>query len=311
MQPKLHYTLLACAVLLTLTDPTSARTWSDDTGAYTIEADLIGFDEDHVVLKRAADGALGLVDTERLSAADEAYVAEQRVAKAAQPGEQQLWTLRGGLELPGRVVDFTRRDVTFQRRRGKVFVNDRVFENLPAVYRRIAPLIVGDQMQNQVKDEDSLRAWLTHLKGQPQAFTVDGVVMELASGDEYALPFFLFSESDLRLLRPGWEQWLAANGVDAQSMDSRAELSLALRTRAAQQQQTEEAQLQIAKLQLGVAAVNAGVTSLWEVTLYPGAGATGQPQWVVVPGRDSRVAQANALAQHPGYVLGPVRRVSR
>ena len=56
-------------------------------------------------------------------------------------------------------------------------------------------------------------------------------------------------------------------------------------------------------------AVEIGLTSLWEVTLYPQNG--GQPVWAVVPGRDSRTAQSNALAQNPGCTLGPVRRVSR
>lgn len=288
-----------------------AKTWTDNTGAYSIEAELVAFDENHAVLKRATDGALGLVDAERLSEADRAYLEEERTAAAKAPGEQQLWTLRSGLEVPAEVVDFTRREVTLQRRRGKILVNDRPLDSLDPVYQKIAPLIVGEQVGNQVKDEKSLRAWLTHLKGQPQTFTVDGVIVELASGDEYALPFFLFSDADLSVLQPGWESWLVANTADEAAYDSRAELSLALRTRANQRQQVEAAQLQVAKLQLGMSAVATGVTSLWEVTLYPGPGVRGTAQWVVVPGRDSRVAQANAVAQYPGYTVGPVRRVSR
>jgi hypothetical protein len=46
------------------------------------------------------------------------------------------------------------------------------------------------------------------------------------------------------------------------------------------------------------------------VTLYPAAGQGGPPLWVVMPGRDSRQATAAALAQYPGYVAGPVRRVA-
>ncbi|MEN0111054.1 MAG: hypothetical protein AAF805_10050, partial [Planctomycetota bacterium] len=67
----------------------------------------------------------------------------------------------------------------------------------------------------------------------------------------------------------------------------------------------------VARLQLGMQAIEAGVTSLWEVTLYPGPGVGGPPLWVASPGRDSRAATAAALARNPGYVAGPVRRVSR
>ena len=57
-------------------------------------------------------------------------------------------------------------------------------------------------------------------------------------------------------------------------------------------------------------AVQAGLTSLWEVTLFPAGGRGGPPLWVVVPGRDSRQATAAALQQNPGFVAGPVRRVA-
>ena len=57
-------------------------------------------------------------------------------------------------------------------------------------------------------------------------------------------------------------------------------------------------------------AVMLGTTQLWEVTLYPGRGAAGPPQWVVMPGLNSREAAANAVAKYPGYVPGPVRKVA-
>ena len=59
-----------------------------------------------------------------------------------------------------------------------------------------------------------------------------------------------------------------------------------------------------------VQAVQAGVTSLWEVTLYPGRPGIGPPLWVVMPGRNSGVAAEEAMASHPGYTVGPIRKVS-
>ncbi|MEO0529221.1 MAG: SHD1 domain-containing protein [Planctomycetota bacterium] len=287
----------------------AARTWTDDSGAYTLDAELIAFDEERAILKRDADGELGIVEIERLSEADEAFVAEQRDAASANETDAPLWTLRSGLQTPGRVVEFTRREVTLRRKRGKVYVNDRVFGNLPAVYRKIVPQIVGEFTGNEVRDEASLERWLVHRKGEPQTFTVDGVVMEVANGDEYALPFFLFADRDEQVLRRGWEEWLEATGQS--DSDRRAELSLALQARAAESRQNAAAQLQIAQLQLGMTAVDAGVTSLWEVTLYPGNGVAGSPVWVMAPGRDSRAATQAALQKYPGYRAGPVRRLSR
>ena len=64
-------------------------------------------------------------------------------------------------------------------------------------------------------------------------------------------------------------------------------------------------------MQLMLQAVQAGVVDLWEVYLEPGRGVAGQPQFVVVPARDSRQATQMALAKNPGYVAGPARRVNR
>jgi hypothetical protein len=56
-------------------------------------------------------------------------------------------------------------------------------------------------------------------------------------------------------------------------------------------------------------AVEAGITSLWEITLYPAGGKAGPPLWVVMPGRNSAEATAQALAQNAGYVAAGARKV--
>ena len=110
------------------------------------------------------------------------------------------------------------------------------------------------------------------------------------------------------MLKSDWDEWLAARrGDDFDALDDRA---FRLRSLAAAHQRDQQVQREIALLQLQLQAVQAGLTSLWEVTLYPAAGQGGPPLWVVVPGRDSRQATAAALQQHPGFVVGPVRRVA-
>lgn len=298
--------LLFSGLIALAAAPVAARTWTDNTGRYTLEAELVAFDEDRVILQRDEDGALGSVDRARLSDADQQYLNSSDASEAtARRDGAQLWTFANGLSVPGKVVDYVRRDVTVQRRRGHVYVNNRRFTNLPDVYQRIVPLIIGNAEGNNVVDEKSLEAWLVHRKGEPQTYTVDGVVLELESGDEYAVPFFLFSADDLEVLQPGWQAWLAASG----DYDTQEDRTLELQSLAGAYQQGAQMKRQVAQIQLGLQAVDVGLTSLWEVTLYPQGG--GQPLWVMAPGRDSRTAQANALANNPGYVVGPVRRLSR
>ena len=79
---------------------------------------------------------------------------------------------------------------------------------------------------------------------------------------------------------------------------------------AATMQGNRQIDREIAMAQLNMQAIAAGLTSAWEVTLYPARGNPNPPIWVVVAGRNSAQATNNALQQNPGYVAGPVRRVS-
>lgn len=305
--------LLVVGLLLVLTRPATAgavRTWTDSTGKYTIEASLIAFNDHQVIIERASDKELGAVDVDKLSDADREYLATQEAVKAAndRTGELQRWTLANSLQVNGRLVDYAHREVVVRRSRGKVYVNDRVLGNLPPIYQRIIPQIVANA-GNKVTDEPSLTRWLSARSGKPQTFTVDGVVLELENGDEYVVPFFMFSHEDLNILQVGWDEWLAAHSSD--NHKARQQEALQLQVEAARYHKNQEQQQRIAEMQFGLQAVDAGVTSMWEVTLYPARGNSGQPLWVTGFARDSRSATEQALAKHPGYVAGPVRRVSR
>lgn len=303
-------TALLLVVLAALAEAplAEARSWSDTSGSYQVEAELVAMQDDSVILQRA-DHHLVEIEVATLSKEDRAYLSSEKAQLAAEKvaGQQQTWTTRGGLEIVGKAVEYVIKEVTIQRRRGKIYVNDRVLENLPDVYRKIVPRVVGHFEQKPIQDEAALKSWLIHRKGEPATYRCEGIVLEMRSGDEYAIPFFLLSEADLQVLQPSWEQWLASQG----DYQSQSDVSEDLRALAAARQQDQEVTQQIARLQLAMQSVTAGVTSLWEVTLYPGPGVAGTPLWVVVPGRDSRVATNNALTRNPGYTAGPVRRVSR
>ncbi len=205
-------------------------------------------------------------------------------------------------------MDYAARDVTLQRRRGRIYVNDRVLDNLPEFYQQLIPKFVAQSENLQRSDRASLEAWLVRQRGEPRTFHLDGVVLETENGDEYGVPFALLSEADLNVLKPGWKKWLAAHGSNDSSAEE--ERAFLLRSLAAARFKDQQVQHEIAMVQLQLQAVQAGLTSLWEVTLYPAPGQGGPPLWVVVPGRDSRQATDAALQRNPGYVAGPVRRVA-
>ncbi len=303
---------LACASLLFLTADTTtaaARIWTDSTGRYTLEAELVASSDTTVVLKRA-DHELVAMPIEKLSVQDREFLKSPAGIPGAgeASGGEQTWSLRDGTQLVGRIVDYASRDLTIQRRRGRIYANDRAFDNLPEFYQRLLPQIVAQLEGLPRADRGSLEAWLIRQRGAARTFHLDGVVLETTNGDEYAVPFELFSEADLKLLKPRWNDWLAAErNKDYTAQEDRAFL---LRSLAAARQRDQQVQREIALMQLKMQAVAAGVTSLWEVTLYPTAGHRGPPLWVVVPGRDSRQATATALEQNPGYIAGPVRRIA-
>jgi len=91
-----------------------------------------------------------------------------------------------------------------------------------------------------------LEAWIVKLQGQPRTYTCEGVMLELENGDEYLVPFFFFSQPDLQVLQPGWQQWLASQNDPPQH----AQDSFFLQSQAQAYQQDRQAQQQMAMLQL-------------------------------------------------------------
>jgi hypothetical protein len=304
--------ILAVAWLIAFCRPVAveARVWTEATGRYTFDAKLVTFNERSVVLQRD-DHELVAIPIEELSDKDREFLNSKEAGDAARAAAEgtQSWTLRDGTKLVGRIVDYATRDLTLQRRRGRNYVNDRAFGNLPEFYQQLLPSIVAQFEDLPRADRRSLDAWFVRQRGEPRTFHLDGVVLETENGDEYGVPFALFSDDDLKVLKPGWQSWLAAH--DKKDVREEEDLAFLLRSLAVARHNDSQIQHQIAMMQLKLQAVKAGLTSLWEVTLFPAANGGGRPLWVVVPGRNSRDATEAALHLNPGYVAGPVRRVSR
>tara|TARA_R110002073_G_scaffold149534_8_gene303285 strand:+ start:1672 stop:2592 length:921 start_codon:yes stop_codon:yes gene_type:complete len=299
--------LLVLASLVMGSTSASAREWTDATSHYTVTADLIGYSETTVVLKKETDDLVA-VPIEQLSQADRAYLKTQTENTNVDGGSgNQVWELKSGLKLPGHIVGFDKHGVTIQRRLGKVYVNNQRLEKMPGVYREIVPKLVEHFISEEIDGEKGLEDWARDQRGKPRTFECAGVMIELQDGILYCVPFFLFTDDAFAMLKPGWDRWLAAK-EDYDEKDKESFL-LQAQTRAYEQEQMEARQIQ--QLQLNLQAYDAGLFDLWEVAMYPQPGGYGMPLSVVVPATNSEQAAAIAHQKNPSYVVGPMRIVRR
>ena len=120
------------------------------------------------------DHQLGQVPIDKLSKADQDYLKGKEAGDAVKKvsGAVQTWNLRNGDKLVGRVVGYARKQMTVQRRRGNIYVNDRLLENLPRIYQIVIPKIVANDVHLVHDDRQALEDWLVTRKGLPQTFTV-------------------------------------------------------------------------------------------------------------------------------------------
>ena len=183
----------------------AAREWSDASGNYRIKADLVARNDSMIVLEKGNKELIG-IEIKQLSKKDQEYLATLEGVEKKEDAAHQTWTLRSGLQVRGAAVDYTQRKVVIRRRRGSIYVNDKRYENLPGVYRRMLPMIVSHFEDVNLETEKQFRDWVRGLKGATKTYTCDGVMLELENGDLYAVPFFFFSEQDRKVLEPGWEK---------------------------------------------------------------------------------------------------------
>lgn len=284
------------------------REWTDASGHYTLDAEMIAYNDTTVVLEKPNHDLVS-VAIKDLSTADQEYLKSEEAARANRKAsdDTQTWTLKSGLKVEGKAIDYARREISLKRMRGEIYVNDKRYDNLPGVYREMLPRIVSHMENIEVKDKADLEKWLAKLKGATKSYTLEGILLELPNGDLYGVPFFFFSDADLKVLQPGWELWLAAD-KDEQKEQQRFMLETSAQARQAQETQQLR---QIMQLQLQMQAYDAGVFDLWEVIMFPPNPGAGPPVQVVVPGRNNAQAAANAKQKYPNYRIGPVAKVRR
>jgi hypothetical protein len=288
-----------------------AREWSDASGRHRWKAELLAASEQLLVL-RDRKGELQAVEVKELSDDDQAFVAKY----LKEPGSSisrdvHTWAMQSGLKVKGQVLGYKSGPVQVENRSGVPYVNGKRFRNIDPIYQAMLPRLIAKTEDASVETIDDFKQWTKTLRREKHSIQVDGVILKLEGGDEYAVPLFLFAERDRAALENGWRQWNAEEATKERKQQEdvllRAEADEYQRKKEAKEQQRQQIQM----MQLGLLAVNAGITSLWEVTMAPGRGVYGRPMKVVVPANNSGEAKRAALQRYPGYIAGPSKQISR
>lgn len=300
--------ITACVIVAPIMAQAKVRKWTSKDGNYTIEAELVSFNKDLIVLKKP-DGDLIAVELKELSEEDREFVQLEETDTEHQKSlsEMQTWTSRDGMKVRGRILAFGRKDLVVQRRLSRVYIGDKMFANIDPLHQKLILKVISHLENTDLQDARQLQEWAKSLGGSPKSYTLEGVLMELESGDEIAVPFFLFDPKELEVLEPGWELWLERN----ESQQSREQEDFLMRAQAMAYQRDRQVDRQIEMVKLGLLGAAAGVVDIWEVGLTPGPSTQGRPMLVLVPAQNSELAAQMALRQYPGSGIIAIRRASR
>jgi hypothetical protein len=282
------------------------RIWKDRSGEYRVTANLVGFNDELAILKNS-DGELVAFPIEDLSDEDRAFLNSSEAQRIFQARPAQTWTFRDGRQVVGHLVSHGDKEVVIRNRLGSIYVNDRVFDNLPEVYQEIIPLVVAHFENRKFADVGEFRRFVQRRGGRPLRYHCEGVLLALENGDTYAIPYFLFADEDRRFLELGKDDFRHQETSER----DRENHALYMQNLAHEFHQDRQMERQIQRLQLGLLATTAGVTDMWEVAMIPPNGNFFMAQSVVVFARDSRQASVLAAQKWPGFIVGSARRVNR
>ena len=301
-----------CASLL-LSQTSQGTEWTDATGRFKIEANLIAVNDDVVVLK-TKDGRLIAVEIAQLSKANQEFLKSDEAAasKLDAKDKDHTWRLLGDHKVTGRIAGYFAQDMVVERRNAKLFVDETQESDLPELTLTILPHIVEHFETAKIKDLAELKEWLSKRGKMPHVYPVEGVRVALTSGEEVKIPIFVFASGERAVLEPGLARWKALQkekleDTEKSRYSNREALMLSSAARAYQQDQAFNAQAQM--MQLNLLAINAGITDLWEVLLMP-RNPYAYPFTVVVPATDSASAQIVAAQNYPGYKVDSTRKLS-
>lgn len=330
---------MRCAALsivtLLLATTAHARKWTDASGNYSVEATLVAHNDKTVVLQKESKDLISVHWTQ-LSKADQAYLATLEDAKVPTQDnkELQVWEMEGGWKVHGNVVGYANREFVIEQTGRDITVNKKKFSELPAILQTVVLRVVALKTDSKITDAEAFGLWVGQQQGVARKFETQGVLMRLENDELVPVPFFLFSEEDLKLLKTGYKNWVAMrkdevptlpktntpvvdpkpdqtpkveldpDDFDGKYDDREEDLYLEAMARAYYKDRSDMRRIQ--RLQLQLQAYEAGLFDLWEVAIYP---RNARPVVVVVPGEDSRQARVNAAKRYPGARIGAIAKV--
>ncbi len=304
---------IVAAIALTFQLPGAfARNWSDSTGKFKVEADLIAHSKEHVVLK-TKKGRLISLDVQQLSEEDRKFLAssEAAVGSLGDKDKDHVWALNiKDMKLVGALKGYYAEDYLVQTNGTAIVVNGKKERELTELFLRILPAIVNNFEGTDLADTKALNHWLKENRKSEHKYHVEGVYLKLASGVTVAVPTFLFGTAEQEFLNPGLERWRAIQTEKLESqhkaeLERKEAMMMEASARAYQANQAIQTRAQI--LQLEMLAVSAGVTELWEVALIPNV-PYGHPFSVIVPARDSGTAEQLAIQRYPAARIAAIRK---
>lgn len=292
--------MVACFALI---GQAEARQWSNSNGVFKMEADLVAFNASTVVLKRS-DGRLISIELSELSGADQAFVKSKEAAEQAgkSASELQTWTFKDGMKVRGRVLAYGKKQLNVQKQLGRILINDQPFSRMDPMRQEVVLKIVS-YLESTKFDRLGFERWVRKLGPDVKSYPLEGVLLELESGDVIGVPFFLFATEELSVLEPGWKHWLA----EADDEEARRREDLLVQSTAMQYQQDAQQQRQIELLKLEMLGRAVGLITVWEVMLEPSGGTAGRPISVMVQADNSDIASQLVQQRYPGYQITGVR----
>jgi len=304
---KMARSSLAIVLLLASAQVVSARQWTDSTGKYHQEAEVVTFDGQLVVLKKA-QGRLVAVPLSSLSTADQEYLKSKQAKDdmASMASKDRTWSLIDGKTMTGQVIKFGQKEITFERKFAVLYVNGKPFKDLSDWRQYMALKLVSHEENKDYASDDAVQSLIASRMAAPLVYNVKGVMFLLQSGEEIGVPFWMLSDKSRAVLQPQWDAWLAAEKEAEQREQHQQEQSTMARAAANEYQQiqrNQQAQLQMQYLQFA-----SQWYDLWQVVV---TAPDGTSTTTIVPARDSREAQIRAQQQCPNCQIGATALIDK
>jgi hypothetical protein len=306
---------IVSALVLALPNSTLARQWTDKSGNFHLEAELV-FVEEGVVVLDAGQKGLVAVRLEQLSDEDVAFVksegAREAIRTRSGTDADPEWELVDGTVIKGSLTEVTVQRLVIARKLSKIYVNAQPLEDARPIYHKLIPLIVNHFEGTHLQSLKEVEDFLTKRSPPAVEYVVESVVLSTESAGAIHIPNFLFKERFQTMFAPALararalqEAELSEEEIAAIRQEERA-LLYPYRSNAIHTGADPRA---VRMLRFGSAPVAIAPLEAWEVNMVSNVPYRA-PFTALIFADDSASAGAIAAERFPGYVVGGVSRAN-